>query len=185
MAVAIFAVLSVIIYGGLRAVVDSGEATGKMASRVSRLQTAFSLMGRNLTQIRARSVRDGQGELLPPVQGGSGNRPDLEFTRGGWQNPLNHNRSDLRRIGYEVKDGELFRLTWQVLDRAQDSSATSSRLLRRVEEIEIRFLDQDREWHPEWPPLDDLKGADPPLALEITLTLEGMGTVRRLFRIGD
>jgi general secretion pathway protein J len=181
----IVALVSVMAYGGLRSVLQTGQHVEQQAGRMQQLQTALLIIGRDLQQIQTRGIRDEYGDLQPPVRAKSLGPVHLEFTRAGWNNPAGLPRSNLQRIAYAHDQGELRRLAWRVLDRAQDSQPHQAPLLDGVSTLRWRYLDASREWREQWP--DDLPGSFPvaasqlPLAIELRLELDDLGEFRRLF----
>lgn len=186
-ALAVFAVLSVMAYGGLRTVLDGREATDAAAERLAEVQTALLLLGRDLRQAVARPVRDEYGDVQPPLLAVHDGFPRLALTRGGQRNPLDPRRSALQRVAYDLEDDVLHRLYWQVLDRAQDSQPIRMRLLGEVEAVQLRFLDEAGSWHDAWPPFglgaDGQSAGGLPLAAELSLDLTDWGRVTRLFAL--
>lgn len=183
-AFAIFAVFAVMAYGGLSAVLDSRTAVERQAARLAQLQWAFLAIGRDLEQTSTRGVRDTLGAPLNALQGGAGSMPLLEFTRDGYQNPTGLRRSTLQRVGYQVKDDKLIRLHWRELDRSQDAQPVSVTLLDKVTQVQLRFLDDQLQWHDSWPPPDTKVGAAGlPRAVEMTVDLQDLGRIMRLFAL--
>lgn len=182
-ALAIFAIMSIIAYGGLRTVLETRDHAAAAAERLAALQLAFVIMGRDLEQAIDRPVRDEFGDRERAMEGSA---ETLEFTRGGWRNPAGLQRSELQRVAYVLEGAELQRLTWSVLDRTQSSAARSTTLLDEVEEFSVRYLDGSREWQPYWPTgaagLPGVEGAMP-IGVEVSLTTERWGRVTRLFRV--
>lgn len=184
-ALAIFAVLSVMAYGGLRNVLDTRAQVEVEAARLTALQTTFTLIGRDVEQVLARSVRDNFGDAQPPLIGGGDQL--LEFTHAGLRNPSLQARSQLQRVAYQLKDGRLQRLTWPMLDRAPNSEPQQAELLGGIATVEILFYDQNLAPQQVWPQADTA-GTTPqvlPRAVEISIELDGWGRVTRLFRIVD
>jgi general secretion pathway protein J len=108
----------------------------------------------------------------------------LHLSRNGWRNPAGHDRSHLQRISYRLEDGQLMRQSWRVLDRAQDSVPVVTFLLDGIQQASVRLLDQQDRWHNEWTvSLDNKKPKPLPKAIEITLDIEKMGEIRRIFPI--
>jgi general secretion pathway protein J len=186
-ALAIFALLSVMSYGGLNTVLRQRAVTEVEAGRLAEVQKIYMLMQRDLEQIILRPVRGEYGDTLPALSGGDG----IQFTRGGWNNPLGHPRSNLQRVGYAMVDGHLTRYVWIVLDRAQDTQPLEQPLSDQVTALDVRYLDDSDEWLTAWPnpakvaaaggvPVDEL-----PRAVEITLTHRQYGTLVWLFRMPD
>jgi general secretion pathway protein J len=181
---AIFAVLSVMAYGGLSSVLDARARVAESLERTAALQKGYLRLRNDFQQLRARSARDAYGQPQPALLV----QPDgaVEFTRSGWRNPLSQPRSALERVAYRVDDeGRLLRASWRVLDRAQDSEPVEVVVLDRVEEARWRFLDGKLEWQGRWPSqaasVSGVADPRPPRAVELTLQLEDLGEVRLLF----
>lgn len=182
-ALAIFAIMSVIAYGGLRSVLEARDRAAASADRLAELQLAFTIIGRDLEQAVDRPIRDEFGD---PESALEGTEESLELTRGGWRNPAGLQRSELQRVAYSLEGEELLRRTWQVLDRTQGSEPRSTALLSDVEELSLRYLDADREWRTFWPTGPAaVAGVEAalPIGIEISVTTERWGQVTRLFRV--
>ena len=198
-AVGIFAVMSVMAYGGLKTVLDSRKQTDAQAQRLAAVQLTFTRLQRDVEQMTNRSIRDEFGDTKPPLLAVSGSDVIVEFTHAGWSNPANALRSTLQRVAYTVKDNTLYRGYWLVLDRAQDSKSVPTAILNPVKSIEWRFMDSAGNWQTQWPappqtgqpvpPAPNGQPASPrplPRAVEVTLDLEDLGRLTRLFRVaGD
>jgi len=185
-ALAIFAVLSLLAYGGLASVLDGSELIGARSARLGALQRTVTRLVDDLNQAGTRPVRDAFGDPLPALAAGAGATPALELTRGGWPNPTGQPRSSLQRVGYDLVDRTLVRRVWPVLDRAPNSVPLEQRLLDGVTAIELRFRgDRQGRWESAWPPADAAPGHSAlPLAVEVTLEVEGFGRITRLVVIG-
>ena len=192
-ALAIFAMISVIAYGGLNYSLETNAALAHERERQRELALAFLRIEDDLAQARARPIRDIDGSERQAFEG----RPvdiralglaSLEFTRAGIPiTSLQQPHSDLVRVGYRLTEGKLERLLWPVLDRAPTTEATSHPLLSAVQELSLRFLSQG-EWSGEWPPLVSGGGNTPntvtlPQAVEIRFTLEDLGEITRVFQV--
>jgi general secretion pathway protein J len=186
-ALSIFALLSVMSYGGLNTVLRQRAATEIEANRLAEVQKIYMLMQRDLEQAILRPVRGEYGDSLPALSGAEG----IQFTRGGWNNPLGHPRSNLQRVGYAMVDGHLVRYVWIVLDRAQDTQPLEQPLSDQVTALDVRYLDDGDEWLTQWPnPAKVTTAGDTPVdvlprAVEITLTHKQYGTLVWLFRMPD
>ena len=184
--VAIFALISVMAYGGLSSVLKSRARVATAIERTTALQKGYLRLRNDFQQLRARSSRDAYGQPQPALLV----RPDdaVEFTRGGWRNPLAQPRSNLERVAYYLDDQKhLVRQSWRVLDRAQASEPVELPVLDQVEEIHWRFLDPSLQWQAHWPaqglPAQTAQASQPPppRAVELTLRLTDLGEVRFLF----
>jgi len=182
----IFALLSVMAYGGLASVLDTRRAVERSLDRTAALQRAYLRLRDDFQQLRDRPARDGFGEEQPALR--MADEGAVEFTRAGWRNPLGHPRPSLQRVAYRLDEehDRLLRLSWTVLDRAPDSEPVETAMLDDVERLEWRFLDARQEWHATWPPLSTGPGAIVPLpqAVELTLETRDVGELRFLFRSG-
>jgi len=185
-ATAILAILMALTIGGWRSVQESRSRTDEQAARLAELETTMTFFTRDLMALVNRDVRDEYGGLKPAIQGGAGSTLPLELSRAGWRNPAGRARSTLQRVAYEVKDEVLVRHAWRVLDRAQDSVADEMKLLKGVRSLKIRFYHPGRRWVEDWPPPAQGTGLPPaalPLAVELTIELEDLGTIGRIFRV--
>lgn len=184
--IAIFAVFSLMAYGGLDSVLKTRRQVELAQDRIAQLQKAYLRLRNDLQQVRDRPARDGFGDVQPALRAdGAGY---LEFTRAGWTNPLYLPRAGLERVAYRFEEGKLIRASWRVLDRAQDSVPVEAVLLDELEDVRWRYLDAVREWRDSWPiPAPDQVDADvpPPLAVEVTLEPRDLGEVTLLFRLGS
>lgn len=184
-ALGIFALLAAMAYGGLNNVMRVSDATQQHAERLAQLQKSFLWLARDIEQASERSIRDEYGDQQGAVQAAEFGRYQLELTRAGWRNPAGRVRSHLQRVAYGLRDGQLIRAYWNVLDRAQDSQPLETVLLEGVGKLELRFLDEQQQWHSNWPSLgldgEPVEGM--PLAIELTMETPAEGRLRRLFRV--
>lgn len=172
----VFAVLSVMAYGGLRTVLDARVAVEASLDRTAALQRGYRKLRDDLRLLRYRPIRDGFGDLQPAFLSERG--AGVVFTRGGWRNPLTAPRASLERVRYRLSEGRLYRDSWRVLDQAQDSPVVELALIEGVEDLRWRFLDNAREWQEDWPP----ERGDLPLLIEMRLETEDWGELTWLFR---
>jgi general secretion pathway protein J len=191
-ALAIFGLLSVMSYSGLRSVLDQHAHTEAVADRLAELQKLYLVMQRDVEQIVPRPIRSEYGDESPALAGSE----TLQFTRGGWSNPLGRPRSSLQRVGYAFEDDALVRYSWQVLDRAQDSLPLQQPLTEAVSNMSVRYLSPGGEWQSSWPAKDigsagqgslnnplTARKVELPKALEITLEHDHFGELVWLFRL--
>jgi general secretion pathway protein J len=183
-ALAIFSLLAVMSYNGLKIVLDQQAATEVQAEALAELQKVYLLLQRDVEQVVPRPIRDEYGDEQPALAGGDA----LQLTRGGWSNPAGRLRSSLQRVGYAFEDGQLVRYSWGVLDRAQDSEPQRQPLIGDIGEMTIRYLDGKNEWQERWP--NPLASGDDtavltalPGAVEITLDHEKFGPLVWVFRL--
>ena len=183
-AVAIFAVIGAMAYGGLQNIMDQQQQTGQHSERLKALQLVYRVLQRDLEQIVNRPIRNEFGDSVEALIGGSG-FSGVEFSRAGHPNPAGFLRSEIQRVAYIPDQDRLLRRSWRVLDRAQDSQPDEQVLAEGMVEFAMRFLDQNREWQDSWPPLQVPGGGSTglPLAVEVKLELEEVGVLSWLFRV--
>jgi general secretion pathway protein J len=185
-AITIFAVIATFVYAGLDIVLDTKRQTDTYLERLTKLQLGLNLMQRDIEQAVNRPVRDEYGDTLPALRSGGLSTLLLELTREGFANPMKLKRSTLQRVGYQLEDETLYRITWPMLDRAQNSEPHRQRLFDGVKGIEITFYDQEMKKKDEWPAQST---GDPnqtvaalPKAIEVVFELDKWGSIRRLFQ---
>jgi general secretion pathway protein J len=183
-ALAIFSLVAVMSYEGLKSVLNQQAATEVQADALAQLQKVYLLLQRDIEQVVPRPVRDEFGDEQPALAGDDA----LQLTRGGWSNPAGRLRSSLQRVGYAYEDRELVRYSWAVLDRAQDSEPQRQPLIGDIEEMTIRYLANNNEWQEQWPdPLATEDGTVAtttlPRAVEMTLDHERFGPLVWVFRL--
>lgn len=184
-ALAIFALLSVMAYAGLSTVLTANQVLETNMQRLTEIQRSMTLLTRDIRQTVNRGIRDTFGDSKQPLIGASEfdtlGTPAIELTHTGYPNPLGTKRSFLQRVAYRVEEETLYRINWRVLDQAQDTQADTLAICQNVEALQLRYLDQENNWHEQWPPIDpEYQGPVLPIAVEVSLTLTDWGKVVRL-----
>jgi len=187
-ALAIFALVGAMAFGGLKGVLDQKEHTMAQSQRLSDLQKAYRIMQRDLEQMVSRKIRNEFGDQVDALVGGSGFN-GVEFSRAGYANPAGFLRSDIQRVAYIPDQETLLRRTWRVLDRAQDTLPDEQVLVEGMQRFSMRFLDKDNEWQDQWPPQQNaISGSSTdgfPRAVEVQLELDDVGTLSWLFPLPE
>ena len=185
---AIFALLATMAYTALNTVLSARKEVALRAARLTELQTAFMVMERDIEEAVGRPVRDELGDEQPALKGGGVGTVVLTLTRTGWRNPLGLARSDLQRVDYGFNNQQLLRESWTTLDRAPGNEPYDEVLINGVSAVDVRFMGQDKQWLGYWPP-ESVNDADEhrrvlmPLAIEISVDVDGWGRLVRLFRV--
>lgn len=187
-AVAIFAILSTLSYGGLTHVLETRNRIETEREKWRALALAFTQMEDDLTQARARSIRDINGVAVPafkgqPVDPRALGEPSLEFTRDGLYVSPESMAPDLRRVAYQLKEGTLRRLTWSELDRSPAAEARETVLLTGVDNLTTRFYRNDGSWLERWPMDENLLSM--PDAVELAFDIVGVGRLTRVFLVNQ
>jgi general secretion pathway protein J len=183
-AMAIFAVLAVMAYGGLNSVIRQRERNDVAMLRLKQLQQTMAIMTRDFAQLAPRPVRDQLGGLHCALSAGPDNVPPIEFTRGGWTNPLGVIRSTQQRVAYALEDGTLVRYTWPELDRAVQTQPQKQMLLPEVSSIAVQYLDASGAFQDQWPPINTrLTPEQLPHAVTLKLVLKDWGEMSRIVEV--
>lgn len=186
-AVFIFAIVAVIAMGGYNELVKQSEIASAGANRTRAIQSAMQRMNIDFTSLEPRPVREPLGDsVLPALRSDRRGQSLLELTHSGWSNPAGVPRSTLQRVAYRLEDDKLLREYWLALDRTMTSEPESAVLLEGVKRMELRFMDGNRSWHDQWPPLGYSAPDAPrvrPIAVEITIELEDWGELKRLVEV--
>jgi general secretion pathway protein J len=186
-ALAIFAILSVLAYGGYNSAVQQNEIARASMSRLEALQTTVRLLTQDFEQLAPRPVRDVLGDSrLPALLADQRDQNLFALTRAGWTNPAGLQRATLQRVSYVLEDGKLRREYFSVLDATLGSEPFRRELIDRVKSVHVRFLDGQKQWQDQWPPLNAPPatiGRARPVAVEVKLELEDFGEITRLIEV--
>lgn len=181
----IFAILSVMAYSGLSTTIKNRDITENSLLRLSQLQLTMTKLHRDFEQLAARDATDGLGSKLLKLSTGQYDDILIQFTRNGWRNPAKNTRSHLQRVAYKLEDDKLIRMNWIHVDRAQDDQLMENELIDNLEEVELRFLDDNNSWQDSWPPKNTETGStgiSQPRAIEVKLVMNDWGDISRVFR---
>ncbi len=187
-ALAITALIMVIAYGGLNSVRKQSEAGETSMKRLRQVQLAMDVMSRDFQQLEPRPVRDGLGGTVPALLAGPDNVPPIQFTRGGWSNPLGTPRSTQQRVAYSLEDGKLVRAWWPELDGQVQVQPAKEPLLDDVESMHLQYMDAvSKNFQDVWAPPSQTLAGQPqnplPIAVSITVTLKDLGEVTRIVEV--
>jgi general secretion pathway protein J len=172
-ALAVFATMAALAYGGLDSIARARAELGRQQDSFRDLMRGVGLIERDLRQAIARPVRGNYGEPLPALMGNSGH---IEFTRTGFANPQSEPRSNLERVLYEFDDDALKRGVYPALDRAPATAPKLTTLRGNVETFRLRYLDASNRWGDAWPPQREADAGAPDLLTQLPRAVE--------FRIG-
>jgi general secretion pathway protein J len=151
-ALSITAILMVIAYGGLGALTKQADHSRASLQRLRQVQLAMDVMTHDFEQLEPRPVRDGLGGILPALLAGPDNVPPIQFTRGGWTNPLGTVRSTEERVAYSLEDGKLMRSWWPELDGQAQIVPSKEPLLDDVASLKIQYMDPvNKSFQDVWP----------------------------------
>jgi len=148
-AVAIFAIMSALAYGGLNSIARTRGELARQEDAFRDLMRTVGTLQRDLRAATARPLRGNFGQELPAFVGDADH---LEFTRLGFANPQAETRSNLERVLYELDSGTLKRGRYAVLDRAPATAPALTDLNIKADDFRLRYMDAENRWLDAWPP---------------------------------
>jgi general secretion pathway protein J len=110
----------------------------------------------------------------------------VDLTRGGWSNTAGQQRGTLQRVSYSLVDDVLKRSYQVNLDTVQGNKPVVQDLLTGVKAIQLRYLDSNQTWQPQWPPPTLTQQESlwtRPVAVELIIEFKDWGRIRRLIEI--
>ena len=175
-ALAIFAIMSMMAYAGLAAILDARASTVPRAQQLAELQTTLYLLNEDLSQIINRSIRDELGTTEPAFSVGRGNEI-VVFTRTvpSWSNDAGTN--SLLRVSYSLEKDVLYRQVWSLPDRTQQTEYRRRKLMTLKSVVLTTYDPSTQTWEP-------FTGGIP-TALDLSFNLDGLGTIHRSFLINQ
>lgn len=186
-AMVVVAVIGVMALGGLSEVIRQQTIAQERADRWREIQFAMRIIAQDLAQVHPRPTREEFGEAWIGSVYADPNSYALEFSRGGWANPVASPRGSVLRVAYDAVDDTLVRFHWSVMDRTAVTPPIQTELLTGVEEIEVRLLDANGELQYDWPPAS-MNGPDAltarPRLIEFRVNLEDFGWIWRSVETG-
>jgi general secretion pathway protein J len=183
-AMAILAIMGVMAYRGVAEARIASEAARSHLDRLREVQRAFTVLAGDFRDLAPRPVREPIGDGYRPALLRDANAASLvELSRGGWPNGAGLPRGTVQRVSYRLEEGVLVRAHWNVADPTLASEPAERRLLTGIGGIEFRYLDPGREWVSAWPPPGSSDLRQRPLAVEVVITLDDYGEIRRVFEV--
>ena len=186
-AVGVMALVAAGSYLAINAAATSSETTRRALERFERIDRAWAILEADLRNAVGRLAPIYNGPPLPAMSAEFNSDYRLTFVRGGRANPLLLPRTELARVGYRLEEDILWRDTWYDPAQIDRDEATPQKLVDGVTEMTVRLLAPSAQSVDTGPWLDEWPGNQPlmalPVAVEITLSLEDMGEVMRLFEI--
>lgn len=176
--VMVFSLLATICYAGLNSLIESSAVQRERSIAFAELQRTIASLDRDLRQLTHRPVRQPDQSVSPALLGGT---IQLTATRAGWNNPAGQPRSQLQRFRWAWQQDSLVRSYWPVTDSIDPIPTVPHHRLTGVQGFSLRYRDQQGQWHQEWPV--DGRMASLPLAIEVRLSSERFGNIRRLITL--
>lgn len=181
-ALAIFSTMAAISYAGLSAVTRSYSAVDERERELAALGRSLTGIERDLRSVARRSIRDGDGQVLPALLAGDGR---IELSTHGRGRGGGLGLGLVERVAWWHADSGLRRARWPVLDRTAATRPDQRLLLDQVQALRWRFLTADGRWLERWPAPASTDVDELPRAVELVLRHDRLGEIRRLIELPD
>jgi len=185
LAVAIFAVISLAGLQVLSSVQTVEQGAKEKIERLNQIQRAWLVIERDITQLTKRTIRfEGEAPTDQFIfQGQDGYSDDsgvLAFVRNGWTNPgMLIPRSDVQFVLLRVEEERLMRIHYNFVDAVVGQEPKYRLLVEGVNSLNFEYH-YDNKWE------KDIKKDRLPMAVNVILDVQGIGTISRMFLVaGD
>ncbi len=187
-ALALFAIIAGISYGGLGSALDMRARIVDDSRKWREVALAFAMIERDVAAAADRVARNRDDLPLPAF---TGNAPEMsreatmiEFSRRG------DGEAPSRRVGYRLNGNTLEVLAYPSIDAAPRDTPAVYALLNGVATMATRFLDAKGNWQARWPApssssigANDAKKSPLPRAVALTITLVSGEDMTRVFAL--
>ena len=175
------AVMSVLSYQAVDAVLATNERSRQGLAEEASLQRAWQIIGRDIMHLRARPFVDGLG-MREPAYVTDRSEFGVRFSRGGGP-MVKSNPSGLRRVEYSInREQQLQRQSWAITQSPRQSEGSVLILMDNVDEVVFEHLTKDFFYSPDWPPINETHSLSSlPKMIRVTITVDGLGESSRLF----
>ena len=177
----LLAVMSVLSYQAVDAVLATNERSRQGLAEEASLQRAWQIIGRDIMHLRARPFVDGLG-MREPAYVTDRSEFGVRFSRGSGP-MVKSNPSGLRRVEYSInREQQLQRQSWAITQSPRQSEGSILILMDNVDEVVFEHLTKDFFYSPDWPPINETHSLSSlPKMIRVTITVDGLGESSRLF----
>lgn len=175
-ALTIIAVLGVVLSTGMGQLVQwQQKLLQDMRDGDAQLRVQAILMN-DLLQLAPRAVSDGYGGVLPACYSqGDG----LECSRFEGV----PSTQGVIRFAYQVENNVLWRWRWPVLDRAPTTEPIKQQLMTQIDQLIVRWQDDQGEWLLSWPPAGTIDRQLLPQRVELVLRYQDKERLKMWFPV--
>ena len=171
----IAAVIFAIGYGSINQAVKSRVELQEQQAKLLELQTAMRIIEQDFVQAAPRPIRQpisGGGLPQSALISSTTTQPLVALTRAGWTTRRACSVPNCSGSHTIWRSATLRREYWSVLDPTQSSQPLRRDLITHLKSVSLRFMDLNKTWQPQWPPVTNAVNAtDPrsrPIAVEVT-----------------
>lgn len=177
-AIAIFAFVGVMAYGGLNTVIGQSRIVDQQAQALHATQRGLAVLRQDIRFALDRMARDALGGDVPEFSSSGVNL--LTLTRLGAHNPWDEPHSQLELVRWRLTGQRLERSAVSPVDGVIGNTGTPvpwHTVLTGVQSLQLTFYDQKNQALADWPPPNE-PSAGLPKAVEIHLRLDTLPPLR-------
>ena len=180
-AMLLLAMMSVLSYQAVEAVLNTNDRSRQSLAEEARLQRALQIIGRDIMHLLARPFVDCLG-MREPAYVTDKSEFGVRFSRGGGP-MVQSNPSGLRRVEYSInREQQLQRQSWAITQSPRMSEGSTLILMDNVDEVIFEHLSKDFFYGPDWPPINETHSLRSlPKMIRVTINIDGLGESSRLF----
>ncbi|MBL4772669.1 MAG: prepilin-type N-terminal cleavage/methylation domain-containing protein [Alcanivoracaceae bacterium] len=146
-AMTLMVIISAISYASLNGLIDAKIHTDKVAKDIRQEMLTSLQLNKDIHALIKRKAKNEFGEEKPAI---IGRYSFIEFTRNGHNNPLNQHRSDLQRIQWFIRDGQLYRRSLNFVDSGSFPQWQERKYMDNIAELNISYINsaglESRVW---------------------------------------
>ncbi|MBA3661614.1 MAG: type II secretion system minor pseudopilin GspJ [Gammaproteobacteria bacterium] len=174
----IFTILSMLLAGALRTVINVEARTSARSQLLRTMQMGFVILARDIEQAVNRPIVNEQGHEEAAFVG---TPTSFTFTHLGNASGLSGVlRSDLQRVRYHWQEGELLRSTWMTLDQPPGIKPLIHPFIKGITAAQFQYLDQRNRMHDYWP-INEGSDEILPRAISLNFTIAQWGKMSQLY----
>lgn len=179
LALAIFAVISVLAYRATSALSEGEARLSAEAQRWRTLESLFTRFEADIRQAIPRGARVGAAREAPWIGTTYDGHAALAFTRAGSEFFVEPGAGG-QRLGYRLSGDTLELAYWPSIDRDATTRPAIYALVAGIAGFDLAYLTRAGEWRDRWPLLGE---EDLPRAVRLTLTMADGSRIDRLFTL--
>jgi general secretion pathway protein J len=159
----------------------------QQGDRYNTIERTMLFISNDIQQIAPRKFRDEFGDIKENLSSDDSiGKTHLSFTRLGRRNPAGLARSNLEKLTYLVEDEKLKRISYLYPDGMSLENGLNRTLLDKIDKLSLQFFDGEN-WSDFWPVETSASSSSNtlPVAIRVTLELQDIGSINRLYVISD
>lgn len=178
-AVAIFAVVATLAWGGLDTIVRARHVIDEASLHLSQLQRTVNRFDHDMSSVLPRPIRDERHQERPAL---IGDNARVDATTAVSALTAFGEVSTPLRVSWRCDGNRLLRTYWTILEREHSTDRNEQIQLVGVTQCRFRYIAVNGTVSDHWPPQESLPESLP-LGIEILFAHEGQGEFHRLIEL--